>query len=70
MTTVLWLLAVQGALGAWDTLYYHELRARLPAGMPGTRPELLLHAARDFIYAILFATLPWWAWQGVANKMA
>ena len=37
MNTVLWLLAVQGALGAFDTLYYHEWRARLPAGVPGTR---------------------------------
>ena len=64
MSTALWLLAVQGVLGAFDTLYYHEWKARLPAGMPGTRPELLLHAARDFLYALLFATLPWVAWRG------
>lgn len=64
MSTALWLLAVQGALGAFDTLYYHEWRARLPAGVPGTRPELLLHAARDFFYALLFGSLPWLAWRG------
>jgi len=29
--TALWLLAIQGAIGAFDTLYYHEWRARLPA---------------------------------------
>ena len=52
-------------LGAFDTLYYHEWRARLPAGLPGTRPELLLHAARDFLYALLFGSLPWLRWQGV-----
>src|SRR5262245_35488126 len=64
MTAALWLLAVQGVLGAFDTLYFHEWRARLPAGGPTTRPELRLHAARDFVYAVLFATLPWLAWKG------
>jgi hypothetical protein len=64
MSTALWLLAIQGVLGALDTLYYHEWRARLPAGVPGTRPELLLHAARDFLYAVLFGSLPWVAWRG------
>ena len=34
MTTALWLLAIQGAMGAFDTLYYHEWRARLPAAGP------------------------------------
>lgn len=58
MITALVLLAIQGALGAFDTLYYHEYRARLPGGVPGTAPELVLHAVRDFIYAFLFATLP------------
>ena len=29
MTIVLWLLAVQGAIGAFDTLYYHEWHAQL-----------------------------------------
>lgn len=64
MNTVLWLLAIQGALGGFDTLYYHEWRARLPAGVPGTRPELLLHAARDVLYALLFGSLPWLEWRG------
>ena len=64
MTTALWLLAFQGALGAFDTLYYHEWRARLPAGGASTRDELRLHAARDFIYAVVFGTLPWLAWRG------
>jgi hypothetical protein len=64
MSAALWLLAVQGALGALDTLYYHEWRARLPAGVPGSRPELLLHSARDFLYSVLFGTLPWVAWHG------
>ncbi|HEY6552561.1 MAG TPA: hypothetical protein VI669_04360 [Vicinamibacteria bacterium] len=64
MITALWLLALQGAFGAFDTLYYHEWRARLPAGGAQTRPELLLHAVRDMVYAILFALLPRYRGQG------
>jgi len=64
MTAALWLLAVQGIIGAFDTLYYHEWRARLPGGGSGTALELKLHAARDFLYAVLFGTLPHLAWQG------
>lgn len=63
MTTALWLLAVQGAIGAFDTVYYHEWRARLPA-LPGAGPELRLHAARALIYAVLFAALPRVEWRG------
>lgn len=64
MIKALWLLAVQGALGAFDTVYYHEWRARLPAARSNARAELRLHAARDFIYAIVFATLPRVEWRG------
>jgi hypothetical protein len=64
MTWALWLLMIQGILGALDTLYYHEWRARLVAYSPLTSPELRLHAARDGIYAIIMSTLPWLAWQG------
>src|SRR5262249_27187619 len=65
MTTALWLLAIQGIIGAFDTVYYHEWRARLAAGGSGTAPELKLHAARDFLYAALFGALPWLEWQGL-----
>ena len=65
MTAALWLLAIQGIIGAFDTLYYHEWRARLPAGGSGTAPELKLHAMRDFLYAALFGALPHLAWQGL-----
>jgi hypothetical protein len=65
MLTVLTLLAVQGGIGAFDTLFYHEWRARLP-GNPSAAPELRIHAIRDFLYAGLFATLPWLEWHGFA----
>jgi hypothetical protein len=58
------LLAMQGIIGAFDTLYYHEWRARLPARGAQAAPELKLHAARDFFYAVLFGMLPWLAWHG------
>ena len=64
MTVALWLLAAQGVIGAFDTLYYHEWRARLPARGARSASELKLHAARDFLYGTLFGTLPWLAWQG------
>lgn len=64
MIVALWLLAIQGVIGAFDTLYYHEWRARLPAQGAQSASELKLHAARDFFYAVLFGTLPWLAWQG------
>src|SRR5712692_9726566 len=63
--TALWLLAIQGVIGAFDTLYYHEWRARLPARGAQAAAELNLHALRDFLYAVIFGTLPWLAWQGV-----
>lgn len=64
MNAALWLLAVLGLIGAFDTFYYHEWRARLPAQGRLAAPELKLHAARDFFYAILFGTLPWVGWHG------
>jgi len=64
MTVALWLLALQGAIGAFDTVYYHEWKARLPARAATAAAELQLHAARDVLYAVLFATLPFVAWQG------
>jgi hypothetical protein len=64
MITALVLLTVQGVIGAFDTLYYHEYRARLPGRVPGTAPELRLHAVRDFIYAALFAALPLLRFEG------
>jgi hypothetical protein len=65
MAVVLWLLALQGVIGAFDTAYYHEWRARLPGLGPQAASELKLHAARDALYAVIFATLPWFAWQGL-----
>ena len=64
MIVALWLLGIQGVIGGFDTAYYHEWRARLPARGRQAASELKLHAARDFFYAVLFVTLPCIAWQG------
>ena len=64
MRTALWLLAAQGAIGAFDTLYFHEWRGRLTARGPVAHPELRLHAARAFLYALIFASLPVLAFRG------
>ena len=65
MAAALWLFAVQGLLGAFDTIYYHEWKARLPGMGREAAPELVIHALRDFLYAILFMSLPWFAWRGL-----
>lgn len=60
MTTVLVLLVTNAVLGAWDTLWYHEYRARLTARTDHTRVELRLHVARDVVYVLLYGGLAWW----------
>lgn len=64
MKTALYLLGLLGLIGAFDTLFYHEWKARLPARGPRAAPELVLHASRDFLYGVLFCALPWYAWKG------
>jgi hypothetical protein len=64
MTIALSMLAVQGLIGAFDTLYYHEWRAKLPSLGRRAAKELKLHAGRDFLYAVLFIGLPLFEWRG------
>ncbi|GLR13938.1 epimerase [Chitinimonas prasina] len=53
---VLNLLILQGLMGAFDTLYHHELTVGLPQ-RPGARKELTLHAVRALLYGVVFAAL-------------
>jgi len=58
-STLLWILiAIQIAMGAFDTFYHHEMTERL-AWRPSQRHELQLHGIRNMLYALLFATLGW-----------
>jgi uncharacterized protein len=61
---VLDLIIAQALLGAFDTIYHHELRAALPQ-QTSAALELKIHASRSFVYGVLFAGLAWLAWGGV-----
>lgn len=59
MTGWLWgALMAQIAMGAFDTLYHHEMTERL-AWRPGQAGELKLHGVRNLAYAVMFMALGW-----------
>src|SRR5258708_3507723 len=65
MTPLLWtLIAVQIAMGAFDTFYHHELTERL-AWRVSQRRELQLHSLRSMLYAFLFLVLGWLQVHGI-----
>jgi uncharacterized protein len=73
---LLWtLIALQVAMGAFDTLYHHELTERL-RWRPSQRRELVLHSARNLLYAGLLVSVGWsephglWAWLVMAVLVA
>jgi uncharacterized protein len=56
---LLWtLITLQIAMGAFDTLYHHELTERLSWRRSQSR-ELLLHGIRNGLYAVVFVALGW-----------
>ena len=65
---VLWVLALQGALGAFDVLYNHEYVEHLPR-RPEAAFEQLLHGLREVLYPIVFAGLAWFEWLGAYAAM-
>jgi len=58
-----WFLLVQAVVGGSDTLFNHEIVARLPK-RPELRREVALHAVRESIYATLFIGLALFRWEG------
>jgi len=64
MNSVIWLLIIQGVLGAYDVLWNHEYKEKLPL-KPSAALEQKIHGIREILYAILFIGLAWWAWHGV-----
>jgi hypothetical protein len=68
MKAAILFLLIQGTLGTFDTLWYHEYKLRLPHAH-SARAELRLHAARDFAYALIFASLAWIEWHGALAWM-
>ena len=64
-SSLLWsLIAIQIFMGAFDTVYHHEMTERL-AWRPSQRRELQLHSVRNALYALLFLTLGWLEVHGV-----
>lgn len=63
MDRVLLLMAMQGAMGAFDTLYHHEVTEHL-TWHRGAAGELRIHGARNLLYAVLFLAFAWSAWHG------
>jgi len=63
ITVILILLAIQGAIGAFDVFYNHEWVARLPK-QPSAALELKIHSIRAVLYAVLFAGIAWFEWHG------
>lgn len=58
------LMAAQGLLGAFDTLYHHEITETLPQRASAAK-ELSIHAIRSLMYCIMFIGLSGWAWHGL-----
>jgi uncharacterized protein (TIGR01777 family) len=58
------LMAAQGLLGAFDTLYHHEFTEALPSRR-SARKELWIHATRASFYSLLFIGLSAWKWHGL-----
>jgi uncharacterized protein (TIGR01777 family) len=62
---LLWtLISIQLAMGAFDTIYHHELTERLP-WRTSQEHELALHAIRNLLYAAVFILIGWFETHGV-----
>src|SRR5689334_9220227 len=57
------LLLLQFALGAFDTIYHHEIREQLPYRR-GASTELRIHGVRALIYAGIAVGLGCFEWRG------
>ena len=63
MPPYIYVLLLHGVLGFLDIVVNHELLAKLPE-RGDAAPEEALHAARETIFASLFACLAWYEWHG------
>ena len=60
---MLYFLILHGLIGAFDVLWNHELKERLPS-QAWAAGEQRLHCARELLFATLFIGLAWWQWHG------
>lgn len=54
---------VHGVIGGTDVILNHELIAKLPRQAWATT-EQVLHALREFLFALIFGALAWFEWHG------
>lgn len=64
MNTIMSLLIFQAVLGAYDVLWNHEWKEKLPS-KPSAALEQKIHGIRELFYAVMFIGLSWWLWQGI-----
>ena len=58
------LIIIQGVMGAYDTLYHHELKEMLP-WKERASSELMIHGVRNLFYAFIFLSLALGEWHGI-----
>lgn len=58
MNSIFALLTAQALLGAFDHVWNHEIKERLPSKRSAAG-EVALHSGRDFIYGLVFIQLGW-----------
>jgi len=63
MPHYMYALMAHGVLGFLDVVINHEWLSKLPS-RPECAPEEGLHSAREFLFAVLFASLAWAEWHG------
>jgi uncharacterized protein (TIGR01777 family) len=64
METVLFLLSIQGFIGAYDSIYHHDFKERLSL-KPSAKNELRIHSIRSSLYSVLFLSFGWVEWHGL-----
>ncbi len=64
MNAVFLILGLLTLLGAVDSIWHHEVVARLPQRL-SSRHELRLHSLREALYGVLFMGLAWFEWHGI-----
>lgn len=58
MEIIITLIIIQAFIGAYDTIYHHDIKEKLPQ-RPSAALELKIHAMRSSLYAVLFFMLAW-----------
>lgn len=63
MELILYLLIVQGIMGAFDLVYHHEMTEKL-TWKPSAAHEMWLHGIRNGLYSIVFLSFGFYHWHG------